>query len=690
VISNNQKIAHSEQVMQNWKHWRLVVEPNGLGFLTFDRAKPDGSPDSTNTFSSEALRELGDVWTHLRANPVKGLAIQSAKDNGFAAGADIDEFTSFKTIEEAGAMTKLGLDVFDQVEALPFPTVALIHGFCMGGGTELALACRYRIADDGPKTKMALPEVMIGIVPGWGGAMRMPKLIGAGQALGLMLTGRAVNGKTAKRMGLVDVVTPRRHFTNAATMLLQKPPAPHHPALKDAITNWPVIRGLVANASRKQVAKKARRDHYPAPYAIIDLWEKYDGDPRKVPADANASMQKLFEHPTARNLIRIFKLQDRLKALGAGSSDIKHVHVVGAGVMGGDIAAWCAFKGLTVTLQDLDHERIAPAIKRAAALYKKKFKEAHLVQAAMDRLIPDVKGDGVAHCDLVIEAIVENAEIKKTLYASIEPRLKPGAILATNTSSIPLQELSTGLARPERLVGIHFFNPVAMMMLVEIVQGPQTSDEVMQSAQIFVKKIEKLPLPVKSAPGFLVNRILTPYMTEAQVMLEEGIPAETIDAAAKEFGMPMGPIELADTVGLDVGLAVGTELHKPGNPQPKKIQELVAAEKLGKKTGEGFYKWVNGRPQKSNGSGTVDLAPLWMRMTLPAVNEAVACVREGIVADADLCDAGVIFGTGFAPHRSGPINYLRSAGKDVLLAEMKALQDKHGARFAPDVGWAEI
>jgi 3-hydroxyacyl-CoA dehydrogenase/enoyl-CoA hydratase/3-hydroxybutyryl-CoA epimerase len=676
--------------MQNWKHWRLQVEPNGLGFLTFDRAKPYGTPDSTNTFSSEALRELGDVCAHLKANPVKGLAIQSAKDNGFAAGADIDEFTSFQTVEEAGAMTKLGLDVFDQVEALPFPTVAMIHGFCMGGGTELALACRYRIADDGPKTKMALPEVMIGIVPGWGGAMRMPKLIGAGQALGLMLTGRAVNGKTAKRMGLVDVVTPRRHFANAAMMLLQKPPAPHQPALKDAVTNWPIIRGIVANASRKQVAKKARRDHYPAPYAIIDLWEKYGGDPRNVPADADSSMQKLFEHPTARNLIRIFKLQDRLKALGSGSTEIKHVHVIGAGVMGGDIAAWCAFKGMTVTLQDLDHERIAPAIKRAAALYKKKLKEAHLVQAAMDRLIPDVKGDGVAHCDLVIEAIVENAEIKKKLYASIEPRLKPSAILATNTSSIPLQELSVGLARPERLVGIHFFNPVAMMMLVEIVQGPHTSEDVMKLSQIFVKKIDKLPLPVKSAPGFLVNRILTPYMTEAQVMLEEGIPAETIDAAAKEFGMPMGPIELADTVGLDVGLAVGTELHKPGNPQPKKIQELVAAKKLGKKTGEGFYKWVNGRPQKSNGSGTVDLAPLWMRMTLPAVNEAVACVREGIVTDADLCDAGVIFGTGFAPHRGGPINYLKSAGKDKLLEEAKALEAKYGARFAPDTGWSAI
>jgi 3-hydroxyacyl-CoA dehydrogenase/enoyl-CoA hydratase/3-hydroxybutyryl-CoA epimerase len=229
-----------------------------------------------------------------------------------------------------------------------------------------------------------------------------------------------------------------------------------------------------------------------------------------------------------------------------------------------------------------------------------------------------------------------------------------------------------------------------MMMLVEIVEGPQTSAEVMKQCAIFTKKIDKLPLPVKSAPGFLVNRILTPYMGEAQIMLEEGVPAEVIDAAAREFGMPMGPIELADTVGLDVGLAVGKELARPGWPEPKKIQELVAAKKLGKKTGEGFYKWVNGKPQKSNGSGTVDLKPLWMRMTLPAVNEAVACVREGIVADADLCDAGVIFGTGFAPHRSGPINYLRMAGKENLLAEMKALEAKHGIRFAADPGWATI
>ena len=491
-------------------------------------------------------------------------------------------------------------------------------------------------------------------------------------------------------MGLVDAVTPRRHFTNAAKQFLLKLPAPHQPVFKDAVTNWPIIRSFVANASRRQVSLRARKDQYPAPYAIIDLWEKFGGDPRRVPRENPSSLFTLYQHPTTANLIRIFKLQDRLKALGAGESGVSHVHVIGAGVMGGDIAAWCAMRGLKVTLQDLDHTRIAPAIKRAADMYKKRLKLPHLVQAAMDRLIPDVVGDGVRHCDLVIEAIVENTDIKKRLYAQIEPRIKSDAILATNTSSIPLQELSVCLARPDRLVGIHFFNPVAQMMLVEIVEGPLTAPEVMRRSQSFVKRIDKLPVPVKSAPGFLVNRILTPYMTEAQIMLEEGIPAETIDAAAKEFGMPMGPIELADVVGLDVGLAVGTELHKLGNPQPKKIQELVAAKKMGKKSGEGFYKWSNGKPLKSHGSGTIDLAPLWMRMTLPAVNEAVACVREGIVADADLCDAGVIFGTGFAPHRGGPINYLRAAGKEKLLAEMQALELTAGQRFVADEGWTTI
>ena len=691
------------------KHWKLSVDGDNLAWLYFDRA---GS--STNTFSSEALRELGAVADHLKAMPPRGLAILSAKDNGFAAGADIEEFTTLSTAEAAEAFTNLGNEVFDRIEALAFPTVAMVHGFCMGGGTELALACRYRVMDDGPKTRMGLPEVMIGIVPGWGGAKRMPRLIGAAPALDLMLTGRSVDGRRAKGLGLVDAVTPRRHFENAVRMILGNPPPRRKPAFKAAVTDWPGIRSIVARMSARKVAEKVRRDHYPAPYAIIDLWKDFGGDVRRIPRDNPASMASLFAHPTTRNLIRIFLLQDRLKGMGKelnGDSPhllggrrlqspaingdcphlIRHLHVIGAGAMGGDIAAWAALRGLTVTLQDLAADRIAPAIERAAGLYKKRLRQPHLIQGALDRLIPDVAGNGVAHADLVIEAIVENAEVKRKLFAQVEPRMKPTAILASNTSSIPLQELTGVLSRPERLVGLHFFNPVAQMMLVEIVEGPQTTPEVMRAGCAFARQIDKLPLPCKSAPGFLVNRVLSPYLLEAMIMLDEGIPGPVIDAAAREFGMPMGPIELADMVGLDIAWAVGQELAKPGTPIPKKLQENIEKKRFGKKTGQGFYTWVKGKPQKGGGgTGTVDLKALADRMVLPALNEAVACVREKIVADADLCDAGVIFGTGFAPHRGGPIMCIRQRGKDEWLRIMEGLKAQHGLRFEPDTGWKDI
>ena len=668
------------------KHWKLETDAGNLAWLWFDRA---GS--ATNTFSSEVLRELGAIADHLKSMPPKGLAILSSKENGFAAGADIDEFTTLNSAEEAEAFTVLGNEVFDKIAALPFPTVAMIHGFCMGGGLELSLACRYRVADDGPKTRMALPEVMLGIVPGWGGAKRMPALIGAVNALDLMLTGRARDGRRAKKMGLVDIVTPRRHFGNAVRQVLGSPPKVHHPSFGQTFASWPLVRNVVAFKSRQKVAERARRDHYPAPYAIIDLWKDFGGDVRNVPREHPASTASLFKHPTTRNLIRIFKLQDRMKAMGKEeSTPIRHLHVIGAGAMGGDIAAFSAMRGITVTLQDLAPERIAPAIKRAAAMYKDRLKQPHLVQAAMDRLIPDVKGDGVAKADLIIEAIVENAEIKRKLFAGLEPRMKEGAILASNTSSIPLQELTGVLDRPERLVGLHFFNPVAQMMLVEIVEGPQTSPAIMQAGAAFARQIDKLPLPCKSKPGFLVNRVLTPYLNEAMLMIDEGITPETLDAAMKDFGMPMGPIELADLVGLDVGWAVGRELAGPGAIIPKKFQALVEAKKFGKKSGQGFYKWVDGEPRKSTGTGSIDLRPLADRMVIPALNEAVACVREKIVADADLCDAGMIFGTGFAPHRGGPIQTIRERGKGEWLKIMAELRAKHGDRFVPDTGWDTI
>jgi 3-hydroxyacyl-CoA dehydrogenase/enoyl-CoA hydratase/3-hydroxybutyryl-CoA epimerase len=688
------------------RHWKLETDADNLAWLWFDRAGT-----STNTFSSEALRELGQVTDHLRAMPPRGLAILSRKDNGFAAGADIQEFTTLKDAAEAMAFTVLGNEVFDKVEALPFPTVAMVHGFCMGGGTELALACRYRVMDDGPKTRMGLPEVMIGIVPGWGGAKRMPALIGAAPALDLMLTGRAVDARRAKSLGLVDAVTPRRHFENAARRILLEPPPKASPKLAAAATNWPGIRNFVASQAAKQVARRARRDHYPAPYAIIELWRDFGGDVRRVPPEHPASMASLAQHPTTRNLIRIFQLQERLKGLGKktgsdpanqaratpgsdpeeGGDEIRHVHVIGAGAMGGDIAAWCALRGIMVTLQDLAPERISPAVKRAAELYRKRLKQKHLVQGAMDRLVPDVAGNGVARADLVIEAIVENAEVKRKVFAQIEPKMKPTAILASNTSSIPLQELAGVLKRPERLVGIHFFNPVAQMQLVEIVQGPQTSPEVMQSAQAFTRQIDKLPLPCKSAPGFLVNRVLSPYLNEAMLLLDEGVPAETIDAAARDFGMPMGPIELADMVGLDICWAVGQELAKPGAPVPKKLQANIEAKNFGMKTGKGFYTWVKGKPQKgTTGTGTVDLKALADRLVAPAVNESVACLRENIVADADLVDVGMIFGTGFAPHRGGPVQTIRARGKSAWLKVLEELKERNGLRFEPDSGWSTV
>ncbi len=684
----------------NFQHWHLTRDDNDFSWLSFDRDHANPSV-TTNTFSSAALRELGQICDLLAAHnaqqPVQGLVIHSAKENGFAAGADIDEFTHLKSAEEAMAITRLGNEVFDKVEALPFATVAMVHGFCMGGGTELALACHYRVMDDGAKTRMGLPEVMIGIVPGWGGAKRLPKLIGAGKALDLMLTGRTVSGKSAVNMGVVDAITPKRHFPNAAIDFLKRKPPRHEPGLMDRITDAPGIRKFVANKAANGVAAKVSREHYPAPYAIIELWRDFGGDPRNVPVGHPASLKYLFEHGTAGNLIRIFKLQDRMKALGRKDSvtaeadefAIKRVHVIGAGVMGGDIAAWCALRGMNVTLQDVDIERIAPAIKRAAELYTKKLREPHLVQAAMDRLSPDVAGHGVAQADLVIEAIVENAEIKRKVYRDIEPRMKPHAILASNTSSIPLQALASALQKPERLVGLHFFNPVAQMMLVEIVVGPQTSADVVQAGLAFCKQIDKLPLPCKSAPGFLVNRILSPYLHEAMLLLDEGTPAEVIDRAAREFGMPVGPIELADVVGLDICLAVGEELKKAGQSVPRELMKRIEQKKLGKKTGEGFYKWLDGKAQKPNASGnnTVHYEALADRLVLPMLNEAVAALREEIVEDSDLLDAGIIFGTGFAPHRGGPINTIKSRGKDRLLTVMEQLKAQHGERFTPDSGW---
>ncbi len=637
------------------KHWRWETGRDGLAWLTFDK-----QGESANTFSREALEELSAALDEIAGSKPKGLVIGSAKEN-FIAGADVEEFTRFKSSGEALEFVRLGWDVFQKLRDLPFPTTAMVNGFCMGGGLELALACRYRVALDEPKTRFAFPEVMIGIVPAWHGVQWLPKLVGPAAAFDMMLTGKSVDARKARRIGLVTQAVPLRILENTARMVTLEAPQPKGLGFSQKLFLGP-LRSLVVNQARKQVARRARKEHYPAPYAILDLWRKYDGDPFAALQDPSCSIQALFEHPTTRNLIRIFFLQERLKAAGKGSDFApKHVHVIGAGVMGGDIAAVCAMRGMTVTLQDTAPERLAPAVKRAARLFERRLRDPRRMRDAMDRLIPDVPGAGAARADVVIEAIFENLEAKRALFARVEAQAKPDAVLASNTSSLRLADIATALRDPSRLVGIHFFNPVPQMQLVEVVSSERTSRELGLKAAAFVRRIDKLPLPVKDSPGFLVNRVLGPYMQNAFRMLDEGIAPETIDAAMEGFGMPMGPIELADTVGLDICLAAGRELAKKGTqgePEaPQVLLNKVALGHLGRKTGEGVYRYANGKPVK-RAPDAARAAGLVEALIEPYLAEAKAVLAEGIVADAELIDAGLIFGTGFAPFRGGPLHYL--------------------------------
>jgi 3-hydroxyacyl-CoA dehydrogenase/enoyl-CoA hydratase/3-hydroxybutyryl-CoA epimerase len=631
------------------KHWRWQKDAQGLAWLTFDK-----QGESANTFSRDALEELSVALDEIAAAQPKGLVIRSAKD-GFIAGADVEEFTRFKSAQEALSFVRLGWDVFQKLHDLPFPTTAMINGFCMGGGLELALACRYRVALDDPKTRIAFPEVMLGIMPAWHGVQWLPKVVGPAAGLDMLLTGRAIDARRAKRIGLVDQAVPLRILENTARIVTLEAPAKRElPFVQKLMLSF---RGFVVAQARKRVAKRAPREHYPAPYAILELWRKYDGNPFEAANDPACSITALFDHPTTENLIRIFFLQERLKGQGKGS-DFKasHVHVVGAGVMGGDIAAICAMRGLTVTLQDTSAERLAPAMKRASELFEKRLREPRRVRDALDRLIPDVSGAGAARADVVIEAIFENLDAKRQLFAKLEALAKPGAILASNTSSLKLADIAAGFKDPSRLVGIHFFNPVPQMMLVEVVSGARTDPTLAKNAAAFVRQIDKLPLPVKDSPGFLVNRVLGPYMQNAFREMERGTKPETIDAAMEKFGMPMGPIELADTVGLDICLAAGKELAKEGTEAPKVLLDKVAAKQLGKKTGQGIYRWENGKPVK--GAPDPVTPELTQSLIRPYLDEAQAVLKEGIVADADLIDAGLIFGTGFAPFRGGPLHWL--------------------------------
>jgi 3-hydroxyacyl-CoA dehydrogenase/enoyl-CoA hydratase/3-hydroxybutyryl-CoA epimerase len=664
------------------QHWRLKTDADGVTWLTIDKA---GS--SANSLSRQVMEELNGLLEQIERALPKALVLTSAK-RGFIAGADIREFVGIQTPDQAYQLIRRGQEVLDRLAALKCVTVAAINGFALGGGLEVALACRYRVAAEDPGVTLGFPEVQLGVHPGFGGSVRSVELVGPVDALDMMLTGRVLRTDKALKIGLVDKLAPPSQLEDVAKQLALKPPGRRETPFKNKLLNAALVRPILAGQMRTQVAQRVRPEHYPAPYAIIELWQRYGAKgPRAYEAEAR-SMADLLCSSTSRNLVRVFLLQDRLKA--AGRAPVEHaerVHVVGAGVMGGDIAAWCAARGLTVTLQDREMKFIEPALARARAFFEKRYPETAKREQAMARLSADVEGRGVAQADIVIEAIFENLEAKRELYARLEPQMKPGAVLATNTSSIVLEQLVERLAVPRRFFGLHFFNPVARMPLIEVVYNQETDPYVVQIGLSFVRQIDKTPIACRSSPGFLVNRVLMPYLSEAVRAAEEGIPLALIDRAAEDFGMPMGPIELADVVGLDVVMSVGKVFFQSGAEVPSVLSTRYEQKRFGKKTGEGFYVWQDDKPRKPSPAGKQMPADLQDRLMLPLLNEAVAVLREQIVDDADLVDAGVIFGAGFAPFRGGPIHYARTRGVDEIVARLEELRAVYGERFTPDAGW---
>ena len=667
----------------NGRQWSLEIDAERIAWLTFDK------PGATaNSLSRSAMEELDARLAEIERQAPRGLVVGSAKP-GFIAGADVKEFVQVRSPEEAVPFVRAAHAILDRLERLPCPTVAAINGYCLGGGLELALACRHRVCVDDPQAVLGFPEVMLGIHPGFGGTVRSVRLIGVTAAMDMMLTGRNLRPDKARALGLVDRVVPRADLRPTARSLVLEPRPRRRAPLLQRLLSLAPLRGFVASKIEQQVAKRARREHYPAPYAIVDLWRRHGANPRTAYAAEARSVAELVCTPTSRNLVRVFFLQERLKGLGGRDLPAAaRVHVIGAGVMGGDIAAWCALRGHTVSLQDRGLEYVQPALARARAYFEKRARRPGEAEETMARLAPDVEGRGAAAADVVIEAIFENADAKRELYARIEPALGPTAILASNTSSIMLETLASGLADPGRFVGLHFFNPVAQMPLVEVIESSHTHERTQAAALAFTRSIDKLPLPCRSAPGFLVNRILMPYLTEAMLAAQEGVPLAAIDRAAEDFGMPMGPIELADTVGLDVCLHVGRILAAAfGRAAPESVAALVDAGKLGRKSGEGLYVWKDGKAVKPAANASAIPVDLVDRLMLPMVNEGIAILRERVVADADLVDAGVIFGSGFAPFRGGPLRYARERGIANVLERLQQLESRYGARFRADEGW---
>jgi len=678
----------------------LTFERDGFATLTFDRA---GS--SANVFDVATLHELdAHLATLEKRSDLRGVILVSAKSKIFVAGADLNAFAGAATAQ-LGDIVDLGHRVFRRLEALKIPSVAAINGVCLGGGCELALACDWRVGSTDKSTKIGLPETQLGILPAWGGSVRLPRLIGLPQALGIILTGKQLVAQQALKVGMIDDVAHPEYLVAAARQQLTKGKRPT-PAPR-GVMNSALLRPIVVAKARKDVLAKTR-GHYPAPLKAIEAAVGALGQPLETGlAIEKAAFLSLVQTSECHSLMSIFFLQERAKKLKAPDADgaalpVKRVAVIGAGVMGAGIAQWTSSRGYPTLLKDVAPDALAKGLKSADKILQDGVKKKKLTPAeataALDRITPVAGEVPLAGVDLVIEAAVEKLELKQKIFQQLEQRSGAQTVLATNTSALSIDAIAGGLADPTRVVGIHFFNPVHRMQLVEIVRGPRTSPAALDTALTFVKAIGKLPVLVKDSPGFLVNRILLPYMVESVRLFNEGVDVTRLDRLMLDFGMPMGPLRLTDEVGLDVAQHVAVDLqNRLAKPVPINDTLVKMIEKgwLGKKSGTGFYVFPKEKGAKespngqlaflqTNGKGRAqDDATLRDRMVLVMVNEAARCLEEGVVAAPEDVDFGMIFGTGWAPFRGGPLRYADARGVADVVAQLRKLQTDVAPYFEP-------
>jgi len=692
----------------------LTVDRDGLAEVVFD---DPGRP--VNILSEAVMLRLAELVDDLAersgTGEVTGVLFRSGKPRAFIAGADIEAIEAIESPDDGAAGARKGQAVFGAVEALPVPTLCAIHGSCMGGGTELALACRYRVISDDRSSLLALPEVQLGILPAWGGTTRLPRLIGLQAALDLLLTGKKVDGSKARRIGLVEEILPAADFEEAARAYLRTRIQEGHRStgaqrgfLTRIMEDTAPGRRLILRTARKRVMDRSG-GHYPAPLRILEVLASSLGRPvpQALEEEARAAGELLVTR-VSKNLIHVFHLREAARK-GTGVEEevepreVSAMGILGAGVMGGGIAQLAARHGVEVRLKDIRHEAVASGLKHAASLFQREKRRGRMdeleVDRAMERISGGVDYSGFGRLDLVVEAVVEKMEVKKTVLREVEERTPPECILTTNTSTLSVEEMTEALDRPELLCGMHFFNPVHRMPLVEVVRGPASSATAVASVYALALRMKKVPVVVGDGPGFLVNRVLGPYLNEAAYLLAEGVSVEEVDRAATAFGMPMGPLRLVDEVGIDIASHAGEVLHRAFGrrmaPAPP-LMALADTDRLGRKGGSGFYLYEDGKA-KGVDSGIYELLgdsvpservsvpeeEIRARLLLTMINEAARILEDGIAKSAGDVDLAMIMGTGFPPFRGGLLRFADEVHPRILLERLRGYEETHGTRFTP-------